>query len=300
MKRTASNSRAPPFIFRGKNAPSVLNGIRDGPPPYGAVLLTTPRIGLLRVTTQELKVRLTRFPALYARARLPYATARFLLRRPHDYDYAAFGLFPQSDGLFLDIGANAGMSAMSLRIYQRRASILAIEPNPYHELDLRWTGRLVGRLEYGLWATGETPGEAELYVPVYRGVPITAEASLSRQFVEESPSLRRQLGSRMSGPDFEIVQKHVAVRRLDDLGLKPAFVKVDNQGSEQPTLVGMTQTLDAYGPPVLVESPSSETKTFMAALEYKAYGYDRSGNRLLPVNGPVNNVLFARSLPAAA
>src|SRR5579863_8884391 len=136
-----------------------------------------------RPTTQGLKVHLTRFPRVYARARLPYATARFLLRRPHDFDYAAFGLFPQSDGLFLDIGANAGMSAMSFRIYQRRARILSIEPNPYHEADLRWTRRVVRRMEYGIWAAGAAPGEAELFIPVYRGVPITAEASLSRRFV---------------------------------------------------------------------------------------------------------------------
>jgi FkbM family methyltransferase len=221
------------------------------------------------------------------------------MRRPHDYDYAAFGLFPQTDGLFVDVGANAGMSAMSLRIYQRRARILAIEPNPYHEPDLRWTRAVVGRLEYGLWAAGDKPGEAELYVPVYRGVPITAEASLSRQFVEQSPSLKRQLGSRMCAPDFEIVQAHVEVRRLDDLDLRPAFVKVDVQGFEQPTLEGMARTLDACGPPVLVEAPSAETKQFMASLGYAAYSYDHANRRLQPAMEPANNLMFARRLPAA-
>jgi FkbM family methyltransferase len=250
--------------------------------------------------TQELKLRLTRFPRIYARARLPYATARFLLRRPHDLDYSAFALFPQSDGLFLDIGANAGMSAMSFRIYQRGARILAIEPNPYHEPDLRWTQRLVGRMEYGLWAAGETPGEAELYVPVYRKVPITAEASLSRRFVEESSSLRDQLGPRMKAPDFEIVRHSVEVRRLDDLRLAPAFVKVDVQGSEHPTLLGLKATLDAYGPPVLVESPSEETQQFMATLGYGAYALDHTSRQLRPLVGPVTNALFARHVPESA
>ena len=249
-------------------------------------------------TTQDLKVRLTRFPRVYARARLPYATARYLLRRPHDYDYAAFGLFPQSDGLFLDLGANAGMSAMSFRIYQRRARILAIEPNPYHKADLRWTRRVVGRMEYGLWAAGEAPTEAKLYVPIYRGVPITAEASLDRSFVEESPSLQRQLGPRMRSADFRIVETRVEVRRLDDLGLRPAFVKADVQGSEQAALAGMAKTLDGWGPPVLVEAPSSETNRFLASLGYSAYAYDHASNRLVPLTQPVNNVMFARRLPS--
>lgn len=259
---------------------------------------STP-IALPRLTTQELKVRLTRFPGIYARARLPYATMRYLLRRPHDIDYAAFGLFPQSDGLFLDIGANAGMSAMSLRIYQRRARILAIEPNPYHERDLKWTRRIVRRMDYGIWAAGDVAGETDFFVPVYRGVPITAEASLSRHFVEESPSLRTQLGSRMESPDFEIVHRRITVRRLDDLGLAPAFVKIDVQGHEQAVLSGMAGSLEEYGPPVLVEAPSSETTSFMASLGYLPYGYDSDLNRLVPVDSPLTNVMFARSLPAA-
>ena len=250
-------------------------------------------------TTTQLKVQLTRFPGLYARARLPYATGRYLLRRPHDYDYAAFGLFPQTDGLFLDIGANAGMSAFSLRIYQRRARILAIEPNPYHEADLRWTKRIVGRMEYGLWAAGAEPGHAEFFIPVYRGVPITAEASLNRQFVLDSPSLRNQLGERMDSPDFTIVQRTVEIRRLDDMQLAPALVKIDTQGHEQPSLIGMRDTLERYAPPVLVEAPSEETTEFMASFGYGAYSYDRASNALVDVAEDVTNVLFARELPSA-
>jgi len=254
-------------------------------------------ISLHRPTAQQLKVSLTRFPAVYARARMPYATARYLLRHPHDFDYAVFGLFEQSDGLFLDIGANAGMSSMSFRIYQRRARILAIEPNPYHEADLRWTRRLVGRMEYALWAAGDKPGRAEFYIPVYRGVPITAEASLTRRFVEDSPSLHNQLGRRMHSPEFEIVQRTIEVRRLDDLGLRPAFVKLDVQGHEQPALVGMARTLEQHGPPVLVEAPSAETTEFMASLGYASYAYDHQHAELGPVIGHVNNVLFARRRP---
>lgn len=255
-----------------------------------------------RLTAEDLKVWLTRFPALYARTRRPYATARYLLRRPHDADYAAFGLFPQTDGLFLDVGANAGMSSMSLRLYQRRARIMAIEPNPFHEPDLRWAKRLVGRMDFGIWAAGDQPGEAEFFIPVYRGVPITAEASLTREFVLDSPSLRDRLGARMESRDFEIVRTRVDVRRIDDLGLQPALVKVDVQGHEQPALSGMVHTLAAYGPPVLVESPTTETRTFMTSLDYAAYRYDTGARRLRPLEeqAEVTNVLFARAVPDAA
>lgn len=254
-----------------------------------------------RLSTDDLKVWLTRVPWLYAGVRRPYATARYLPRRPHDIDYAAFGLFPQTDGLFLDLGANAGMSSLSLRIYQRRARILALEPNPFQEPDLKWTRRVVGRMEYRIWAAGDEPGESEFFIPVYRGVPIRTEASLTRQFVLESPSLRDKFGARMDSTDFEIVRIQVEVHRIDDLSLQPALVKVDVQGHEQPTLSGMAQTLDTYGPPVLVEASSSKTKAFMAMLGYAAYRYDPAASRLLPLGDEeVTNVMFARQLPAGA
>lgn len=268
---------------------------------YAAALARIKPVNVQSFSTDDLKVWLTRSPWLYARARRPYATARYLLRRPHDVDYAAFGLFPQTDGLFLDLGANAGMSSMSLRIYQRRARILALEPNPFHEPDLKWTKRIVGRMQYKIWAVGDEPGEAEFFIPVYRGVPITTEASLTRQFVMESPSLRDKFGERMDSPDFEIVRIRVDVHRIDDLSLEPALVKIDVQGHEQPALSGMSQTLQTYGPPVLVEAPSPETTAFMGSLGYAPYRYDPARRRLLPLGSEgVTNVLFARELPAGA
>jgi hypothetical protein len=57
-----------------------------------------------------------------------------------------FAHWPE-DGLFLDVGANVGQSAMSFRIFNRQARILSIEPNPDLEPDLRIV-RLVGRCDY--------------------------------------------------------------------------------------------------------------------------------------------------------
>ena len=91
------------------------------------------------------------------------------------------------------------------------------------------------------------------------------------------------------------------MHRIDDLSLQPALVKVDVQGHEQPTLSGMSHTLDTYGPPVLVEASSSKTREFMGSLGYAAYRYDPAASRLLPIGDEeVTNVMFARELPADA
>jgi len=219
------------------------------------------------------KVALTRYPALYERSRRPYAVGRYWLRRPHEADYGAFGLFGEPRGAFLDVGANAGMSALSFRLYNRTCPIVSVEPNPFHERDLRFVGRIVKPFQYRLWAAGDAAGEMTLHVPVYRGVPITAEASLLREQVRSSSSLRTRLGARMDGADFEIVARTVPVRPLDDLGVEAAFVKLDVQGYERRALLGLRRTIERHRPVLLVERPRPDVDALLTDWGYAPHEF---------------------------
>jgi len=238
------------------------------------------------------KIALTRYPRLYEATRRPYALGRFVLRQPHDPDYAVFGLFPRGTGVFLDVGANAGMSALSFRIYNRHLPIVSIEPNPFHEADLRFVSRLAKPHTYRLWAAGESVGTLDLYVPIYRGVPLTTEASLIRTEVTESPYLRRRLGAGMDGPDFAVEACSVPVRPLDEMQLRAAFVKLDVQGAELAALRGLTQTLQQSRPVVLLETPREPEVLLLTRYGYSGYHYDRSRHLLMPGLGHSSNTVF--------
>jgi FkbM family methyltransferase len=227
----------------------------------------------VRDLRDRLKVALSASPRLYDLARRPYALGRYALRKPHDPDYRVFALFTDRSGMFLDIGANAGMSALSFRLYNRRSPILSIEPNPFHEGDLRFVGRFVQPFDYRIMAAGDREDAGTLFVPSYRGVPFTTEASLVRDEVVHSPSLRDRLGPRMDSPDFEIAACPVRIAPLDELRLSPDFIKVDVQGFERRALEGLADTLERSKPVLLIEAPDQRLRTWLAERGYRARRY---------------------------
>lgn len=231
----------------------------------------------------RLKPLLLSHPRAYAAARRAYVLARFLARRAHEPDFAVFGRYPDRTGLFLDVGANSGLSALSFRVHNRRSPILSIEPNPAHEPDLRMLKRVLRRFDYRMMAAGEENGTATLHVPMVGEVALTGEASLERHFVESGTSV--ELAPEAAGRRVRIVERTVPVRRLDELALDVDYVKIDVQGFELRVVRGLRETLARCRPLVMVET-SLETDAIreeLAPLGYSAWALD--GSDLVPYTG---------------
>jgi len=236
------------------------------------------------------KLLLSQSPRLYGWARRGHALALYALRRPHEPDFAAFALFPERDGLFLDVGANLGNSALSFRIFNARSPILSIEPNPFHERDLRVIKRLIRNFDYKLFAAGDRSGEATLHVPFYKGLALTGEASLLE------PDGRPWWAEEQGVEGVETRTLRVPVRPLDELGLNPDFVKIDVEGAEDLVLRGLAETLERARPILLLErsSAAAEVDELLRTRGYAPHVYD--GRRLQPFHGgQVTNVFYLPS-----
>jgi FkbM family methyltransferase len=229
----------------------------------------------------------------YVAWRRAKAVRRFRKGEPHERDFAFFRRFADDDGLFLDVGANLGMSALSVRTVLPRARIVSIEPNPLHAPDLKHVARRVGQMEVVQIAASDQDGELELHVPTWRGVPITGEASLSRDAVLASDQLRARLGDGMDSPRFAIRSFVVPVRVLDELGFEPRFVKIDVQGVADAVLRGLRETIARCRPIVMVESDGRTNAAVIEQLREAGYGafvYDAAADELVPFadQGPQN------------
>lgn len=144
---------------------------------------------------------------------------------------------------------------------------------------------------YRFEAAGAANGEFSLFVPVYRGVPLTGEASLDREEAGQNWTAE-QLG--IAATDLELEEVTVQVRPIDDHGLSPHAVKIDVEGAELAVLEGMTATLARSRPVLLVETPDPEPALeLLEPLGYEACVYRADSDEVVPyVGGVTANALF--------
>lgn len=239
---------------------------------------------------------LTRSPRLYNVARRAAILSRYARKRVHEPDFEFFRGRGDGTGMLLDIGANAGQSALSFRAVNQ-GPILSIEPNPAHERDLKLVARIIKGFEYRMCAVGSEPGRATLYVPVYGRIELSGEASLladdaGRGFWVESHTAD-------AASELELREVDVEVLRIDDLGLTPAWVKIDVEGAEMEAIRGMENTIAEHRPVLMVEGSDTSygpLRAWLGERGYEAFRYDAETGRLHEKGDvPTLNIFFVHA-----
>jgi FkbM family methyltransferase len=212
---------------------------------------------------------------------------RYRLRRRfrrgfmHEPDFQFFRRFEGSRGLFLDVGANIGQSALSFRVANSTCSILSFEPNPDMEYGLREVKRLLGAgFDFRMVGLGAVSTTMSLHVPYVRGVPFTQFATFHRDGLEDNPDLRRRFLELAGTERFTIVAKSIELVRCDDLNLKPEFMKIDVEGGEFDVLQGAEETLARCRPIVMTEG--NAVRRFLEDRDYAMCVYRPEYNSITP------------------
>jgi FkbM family methyltransferase len=194
----------------------------------------------------------------------------FLL--PHDKSYFALRHFSNKshNDLFVDVGANSGISALSFRKLNKQTPILSIEPNPLHANRLKRLSKKLRPFEFLLKGVGDEETEITFYTPIYKHIVLHTFSSSSEEQVYEA--VGKSYGPEIA-KNLKINQSSAHIVTLDQLNLKPSIIKIDAEGFDYKVLLGARKTIETERPFLMVEACHVNIAPF--DLFFKNIGYER-------------------------
>jgi len=177
----------------------------------------------------------------------------------------------------LDIGANNGVTAtLMAKTFQR---VEAFEPHPVLSADLAVAN--IPNTRIHAVAVSATVGNAELLVPISKGVRLTGWSSLTGTLFESHDDLQRYVVSTVTIDDF-------AFTDVD-------YMKIDVEGHELDVLRGAAKTIRQCQPWIVVEALGQQqlaVENLLAPL-----GYTLTDLQLLTGRpGSPHNLLYIPSI----
>ena len=205
---------------------------------------------------------------------------------PHEPDFFGVPLVAHGgSGLFLDVGANRGHSALGFHKVMPGWRTFSVEANPLHQARLEHLKQRHRFFEYRIAAADRESGKpVTLWTPRYRKLYCHSAAAVER--VQAVRAI--EIAFPRQAPYFDYVPCETRTLALDDLGIAPQLVKMDIQGKEVDALRGFTRTIERHRPSFLIECNLDGDRIFdaMRAFRYLAFAYDRSRHRLDRVDRP--------------
>lgn len=211
---------------------------------------------------------------------------------PHEREFGFFATLDGVDGLFVDVGANAGQSAVSLRTVNSSLRILSFEPNPLLEPVLRrLRDEVLDGFDYRMTGLSDRHASMVLYVPVVDGAHVTPLATLDRSLFDRQEHHDRLVRFSLHGT-YKIAEVAVQLQRLDDLDLEPTVIKIDAEEHELSCLAGMMETIERYSPILMIENNPQRDQIAdrLRAVGYEPFLYDPDSGDLVPFPASVESV----------
>lgn len=217
---------------------------------------------------------------------------------PHESDFYAMPLVARSKkpGLFLDIGANRGHSALGFCKIMPGWRAISIEANPLHQPRLEKLKQRKKLFDYHIVAADHQSGnKVTMWTPHFGSVFCHSSTAVDRNEAVRSI----EMSFPKQADRFQYVTHEIQTLALDDLALEPQIIKIDIQGKEIDCLKGLVKTIEKCRPAFLIECnlDGNNIIEFMQLLNYSPYLYHQKTHRLIKAEGKLEftharNVFF--------
>lgn len=197
-------------------------------------------------------------------------------RKGGDFAATLTDHFVRRGAVTVDVGASWGLFSYHLaRRVGEAGTVFSYEPHPANRDALQKLANARSNVRFRPVAASDTPGTADMQVPVHGKRRVTAQSSIAHGF------------DGLAGVRVEKVS--VPTVRLDDefhQDLRIDFIKIDVEGHEISVLRGASATLRRYLPPMLIEIeqrhlrvPIREVFSEIENIGYAMYFIDRRALR---------------------
>ncbi len=230
----------------------------------------------------------------------------------HDVDYRFLKLFAEMEipGYFLDIGANIGQSACSVAAVHPTIKIICYEPDKLLGPNLEIVKKILnGRMDYYLCGVGAKNETAVFYIPRYNDIYFTQEGSFLKEEADSEESKRRIMSS-LHKRDIKIELEKLKFETItfENNAIETYFIKIDTQGYERDSIMGLKNVIENYQPVILIEKGFEKEEIKALLPDYGIFFYDFDNRKftktdtgtanvfLIPENGTknekINQILF--------
>jgi FkbM family methyltransferase len=174
----------------------------------------------------------------------------------------------------LDIGSNNGVSALSIRLFNKKNKIYSFEPNFLLKNKLNKVKKKISNFKFYLIGALDKKKKKTFFIPFFKNHCLDSCASINAEYVRDSVS--RGFFNNKVLENITIKKIICKFINIDSLNKKPFFIKMDTEGSEQLVIKGLQQTIYKYKPVLMIEKSDlnfKKIKKILLNLKYDIFQY---------------------------
>ncbi len=211
-----------------------------------------------------------------------YLAGKYFYKYLGESDFEFFKFVNKKETeLFLDVGANDGISALTFRLYNQDYKILSLEPDTKHNNALNNIKRKDKNFEFKNIGLGNKNETKTLYIPECNGIYIGQLASLIKD--EAFNNVPKIISQKNISSKVKIIEKNIEIKTIDSMNLQPEIIKIDVEGFESQVLEGGIETIKKKKPFLMIEINDVSVKkvgSILLDLGYLVFTYNKSTKKL--------------------
>ena len=192
----------------------------------------------------------------------------------YEKEFRILKFIKNNNKVILDIGSNNGVSARSIRLFNKKNKIISFEPNKLLKKKLLLTKKKINNFQFKLFGVLDKKKKTNLFIPFFRGYSLDAQSSVKLSYVKDS--LKRGIFQKNLMKKINIKKILCDFKPIDIYQFNPFFIKIDTEGTEHLVILGLLKTIKRFKPILMVEKNNLNfysMSKILKKLNYEIYSF---------------------------